>query len=133
MPAWRRIGCEADPRQLSICLTLPMEEQGIGLLHRRQKDARDVDVGGAACDPDDDVGDVLGRERLYAFVDLGCAIFVAVEADQAEVSLHHAGVDAGDADGGAEDVLAEAVVDGALRRLGGAVDGTVGVGELAGG
>jgi len=56
-----------------------------------------------------------------------------VEADEGEVGLDHAGVDGGDANGGAEEILSETVVDGALGGFGAAVDGAVGVGDVAGG
>lgn len=98
-----------------------------------QQDAGDVDVGGAGGGPDDDVGDVFGSKGLDSLVDLGGALCVSAETNEAEIGLDHAGIDAGYADRRAKDILAKAVVDQALCCFGSAIDRSIGVGEFAGG
>ena len=82
--------------------------------------------------PDYDLGDVFGREGFYAFVDLGGALGVSAEADEAEVGLYHAGIDACDTDWRSQHILAKAIVNQALSCFGSAIDGAIGVGEFAG-
>jgi len=48
-------------KRVKSALAIPMEKQRIGLLHRREQHARDVDVGRAACGPYDHVGNILCR------------------------------------------------------------------------
>ena len=86
---------------------------------------------GPAHGPYDDIGNIFRNQRLDALVDLGRSLLVAVEAHQAEVGFYHSGVHAGDANRRSQHVFAQAVVDGPLGGLAGAVDRAVGIGHLA--
>jgi len=69
-----------------------VKEQRVGLLDRSQKNPRDVHARWPADGPQDSVCHVLRGEWLEALVDRGCPLRVAVKADNAELGLHHAGV-----------------------------------------
>ena len=73
-----------------------------------------------------------GGQRLHALVDLGGALEVSTKAHQAEVRLHHARVHARHPDRRSQNILSQAIVDGALGGLGAAIDSAIGIAEFSG-
>ena len=98
------------------------EDQHLGYLH----------VLGGVGGIDGHVGDIVARQGLDAFVDVGGALGVAVEAGVAEVGLHQSWFKVGNADSCVCDIKAQTVGDGLHSSLGSAVDIAVGVGSVAG-
>lgn len=92
----------------------------------------DLHVGGGVGGVDGHVGDVVAGEGFDTLVDVGGALGVTMETGVAEIGLHEAGLEVGDADGGVGHVEAQAVGDGLHGRLGGAIDVAIGVGRVAG-
>src|SRR5262249_59226483 len=90
---------------------------GGGLVDRVDGELVDVDVGRARDREEHAVGDVLGPERVDALVDLARALIVAAEAHLREARLDEAGVDGGEVDRAAEQVLPERVREPPHREL----------------
>src|ERR1700751_570842 len=67
------------------------------------------------------LGDVLGPQRIDAAIDGRGFLLVALEADERKLRLGQPGIDRGDPDRPAEQVLAEGVRETALRELRGDV------------
>ena len=85
----------------------------------------DVDVSRPRDREEDAVGDVLRLECVDVLVDRPRPLLVAAEAHLREVRLDEAGVDRGQMDRAAEQVLAQRVREPAHRELRGDVDGRV--------
>ena len=89
--------------------TLARDDEWVGLRGWGEYNRLNADVGWTGGGPNDCVGYVFGLERIDILIGFGGAFFVAAEANFAEIGFDHAGIDRGDADGGAVDVDAEAV------------------------
>src|SRR3954453_12398932 len=84
----------------------------------RDDDLVDVDVRRTGHRPGHAVGDVVGRQRGYAFVDRCRPLLVSAEADQAELRLHQPWGDLDDPDRLAPELAAKWPGDGACAVLG---------------
>src|SRR5580693_1967083 len=76
-------------------LHLAVKEQRVSLVNGRHADAGNVYMRRPPGSPHNRVGNVLGCQRRQPLVDLGRAPLVAMKTNQAEIGLHHAGIDAG--------------------------------------
>ncbi len=85
-----------------------------------------------ARDPDEGFGDVIGSQRLDAFVNFLRARFVAFEADDGELRFRKTGIDRADAHAGAGEFEAKGFGDLQFARLGRAVGGAAFVGDASG-
>ena len=83
------------------------------------------------CSIDGHVGNIVACQGLDALIELGGALGIAVETDVAEVGLHEAGLEIGDADGGVGHIDAQTVGEGLDGGLRSAVDIATGVGGIA--
>ncbi len=79
----------------------------------------------SACDKDDEVGDVLGLQRLVALVDRLRTVRVSVEPDLGELGLHQSRIDTADPDLRSQQVKGHSLVQGPDGELAGVVDGTL--------
>ena len=98
----------------------------------KNKQFSDLDMGGSVHSKSDALGDILARQRLDAFIDVVCALFVAMETNDREIGLDQTGFDVGHAHAGMGHVDAQAVAQGLHGRLGGTIDVTAGIGSIAG-
>jgi hypothetical protein len=85
----------------------------------------DVDVLRPRDGEENALGDVRGRERLDALIDLLRPLLVSAEPDLREARLDQPGVNRRQVDGAPEQVLAKGVREAADRELRGDVDGGV--------
>ena len=90
-----------------------------------------LDVRWRVGSEDSHVGDVIARQWLDAFVDVGSTVGIAVEADVAEVSLHQSRLQVGHADGSICHVNAQTVGECLYSGLCGTVDIAAGIGCIA--
>src|SRR5271157_1494235 len=102
-------------------LRLAVDEQRIGLIDRGQRHASDIHMLRPRHGPKNYIGNVVAVQRRNAFVDLGGLPLVAVETHHTEFRLHEDRVDTGDAHRRTQQILAQPVVEGPRRGLGGAI------------
>ena len=72
----------------------------------------------------------VGVSGIEPLINLRGTFGVSMEAHEAEIGFHHAGIDAGDAYRCSQHVLAQAIADGEFCRLGCAIDCAIGVSDL---
>lgn len=79
----------------------------------------------------DDLGNIIGRQRLDALIHLLRLLLIAVEPDDGELGFDLSRIDLDDPYPGGNQLLPERVGEAADSSFGGAVDGTAGVGLTA--
>src|SRR5512139_2920988 len=99
-------------------------------MHRHQHNIIDIYMRGTGSAEQHHVGNIVSREWFDALVHFPGAVRIAVEAYDAEFSLHQPWVNGSDAYSGTIQVHLQPLTDGFDGSLGGAIYRAVGVGPV---